>query len=125
MRGGPVRVAGICLIALVWLALALVVAEVAMRRWPRPPDPFAYIDADPIRHHRLRTSHTARRGGVEFRINALGLKDREYPAEKPAGTFRVLVLGDSYTEGFGLTIPQTMPKQLEAMLARDRCAQPV
>ena len=83
------------------------------------------MDADPILHHRLRPSYTANRRGVEFRINALGLKDREYPAEKPAGVFRVLVLGDSYTEGFGLPIPQTMPKQLEAMLARDRCARPV
>ena len=125
MRARSARIVGVCLIALVWLALALVIAEVVMRRWPRPPDPFAYVDADPILHHRLRPSYTANRRGVEFRINALGLKDREYPPEKPAGVFRVLVLGDSYTEGFGLPIPQTMPKQLEAMLARDRCLQPV
>ena len=85
MRARSARIVGVCLIALVWLALALVIAEVVMRRWPRPPDPFAYVDADPILHHRLRPSYTANRRGVEFRINALGLKDREYPADAECG----------------------------------------
>ena len=76
-------------------------------------------------HHRLRPSYTATRRGVEFRINALGLKDREYPPGKPPGVFRVLMLGDSFTEGFGLPVAQTMPKQLEALLDGGRCSRPV
>lgn len=119
------RIAGFVLIGLVWLIGGLAVAEILMRRWPRPADPFSYIDADPVLHHRLRPGFTANRRGVEFRINALGLKDREYPPTKPAGVFRVLMLGDSFTEGFGLVTPDTMPKQAERMLAGGRCDRPV
>ncbi|HMP75805.1 MAG TPA: GDSL-type esterase/lipase family protein [Kiritimatiellia bacterium] len=32
-----------------------------------------------------------------IRINSLGFRDREFPAEKPAGTRRVIVMGDSCT----------------------------
>jgi hypothetical protein len=118
-------VIGFGLIGLVWLVAGLVVAELVARRWPRPPDPFAYIDADPVLHHRLRPSYTANRRGVEFRINALGLKDREYPPGKPPGVFRILMLGDSYTEGFGLPVEQAMPKQVERLLAGGRCSRPI
>src|SRR5262245_65012325 len=110
------RAVGIGLIALVWLGAGLTAAELIARRWPHSPDSFAYVEADPVLHHRLRPGYTANRRGVEFRINAMGLKDREYPPGKRAGVFRILMLGDSFTEGFGLPIAQTMPKQLEVLL---------
>jgi lysophospholipase L1-like esterase len=125
VRASATRVIGLCLIGLVWLLAALVVAELVARRWPRPPDRFAYTDADPILHHRLRPSYTANRRGVEFRINALGLKDREYPPGKPPGVFRILMLGDSYTEGFGLPVAEAMPKQVERLLDGGRCSRPI
>src|SRR2546430_6936031 len=34
-----------------------------------------------------------------FRTNARGWKDREHALAKPAGTYRIVVLGDSYTYG--------------------------
>ena len=79
----------------------------------------------PVLHHRLRPGHRANRGGVEFSINAIGLKDREYPPGKPPGTYRILMLGDSFTEGFGLPAAQTMPKQLEGLLDGGRCSRPI
>src|SRR5262249_4103819 len=104
----------------------IAVTELAMRlERPRGADLHAYVDPDPILHHRLRAGYTASRHGVEFHINALGLKDREYPAAKPPGVFRVLMLGDSYTEGFGLRVEDTMPKQAEAMLAGRSCRAPL
>ena len=125
VRKRSTRAIGLCLIGLVWLAAGLMVAELVARWWPRSPAPFAYVDADPVLHHRLRPSYTAKRRGVEFRINALGLKDREYPPGKPPGVFRVLILGDSFTEGFGLPVEQTMPKQVEALLDGGRCSRSV
>ena len=81
--------------------------------------------SDPVLHHRIRPNVTARVRGVEFRTSSLGLHDREYPARKPAGVFRILLLGDSMTEGGGLALEATMAKQAEAMLNAGGCRSPV
>lgn len=54
--------------------------------------------------------------GVPVQINSKGLRDREYAYEKPAGTYRILVIGDSFAFGWGVTFEKTFPKRLEAML---------
>ncbi len=58
--------------------------------------------------------------GWEFRvrrkINSKGLRDREYPYEKPEGVFRILVLGDSHAAGHGVDLQDAFPKVLEAQL---------
>jgi hypothetical protein len=81
--------------------------------------------SDPVLHHRIRPNVTARVRGAEFRTSSLGLHDREYPAGKPAGVFRVLLLGDSMTEGGGLALEATMAKQAETMLNAGGCRSPV
>ncbi|MCA9178542.1 MAG: SGNH/GDSL hydrolase family protein [Planctomycetales bacterium] len=40
--------------------------------------------------------------GRELKINARGLRDRDYDLEKPVGHGRLLVLGDSFTWGYGV-----------------------
>jgi hypothetical protein len=50
------------------------------------------------------------------RINSHGLRDREYGYTKSPGTFRILALGDSYTEGLQFDIEKTWPKLLELQL---------
>lgn len=42
--------------------------------------------------------------GTEFVINSMGYRDREYPVEKEAGSYRILVMGSSITLGWG--VPQ-------------------
>jgi hypothetical protein len=39
-------------------------------------------------------------GGAYVRVNSEGLRDREHSKEKPPGTLRVAVVGDSYAEAF-------------------------
>ena len=53
---------------------------------------------------------------VAIDTNALGYRDREFPLEKPKGTFRILVLGDSFTFGYGVEGDRTYPKVLEHLL---------
>ncbi len=48
--------------------------------------------------------------------NSEELRDRDFAVPKPPGTYRVLVLGDSFTWGVGLDLEETIPKQLEAAL---------
>ncbi|MCA1632751.1 MAG: GDSL-type esterase/lipase family protein [Acidobacteria bacterium] len=48
-------------------------------------------------------------------INRLGFRDREFTLTKEAGT-RVLVIGDSFTYGWGVSAEQSWPKVLEASL---------
>jgi lysophospholipase L1-like esterase len=54
--------------------------------------------------------------GSSGRINSHGLRDSEHGYAKPPGTFRILALGDSYTEGFQLDLERTWPKLLERRL---------
>jgi hypothetical protein len=52
---------------------------------------------------------------VEFRYNSLFFRERE-PGPKPAGTVRVVLLGDSFTEGQGVKDGDTTARRLEALL---------
>jgi lysophospholipase L1-like esterase len=57
-----------------------------------------------------------------FRINAHGLRGPERSFEKPAGTLRVLALGDSFIEAFMVSDAEMVSTQIEARLrARLRC----
>jgi lysophospholipase L1-like esterase len=52
--------------------------------------------------------------GHSLTINSKGLRDREYPYQKPPGTMRILVLGDSYAWGYGVADNQVFSEVLEA-----------
>ncbi len=50
---------------------------------------------------------------THFQTNSRGMRDREYPLEKH-GKLRILALGDSVTEGWGVEESETYPKVLES-----------
>jgi hypothetical protein len=54
---------------------------------------------------------------VRIEINDLGLRDRPFALDKPEGTYRILVLGDSFIEALQVPLTHTFAKQLEAQLA--------
>jgi lysophospholipase L1-like esterase len=57
--------------------------------------------------------------GVPVSINSEGLRDREFLVDKPPGVYRVMMLGDSTTFGWGVRQEDTAPKFLERKLSVD------
>lgn len=53
---------------------------------------------------------------MPFSTNSRGLRDKEYPLEKAPDTFRVAVVGGSFTMGAGVRIEETFHSRLEDRL---------
>ncbi len=56
---------------------------------------------------------------VSFKTNSRGLRDREYSVEKPPNTFRVAVIGGSFTVPAGVEIEDAFHTLLEDRLNRE------
>jgi hypothetical protein len=57
---------------------------------------------------------------VEYRINSLGMRDKEYNVTKDNHSQRILLLGDSFTVGFSVPYNQTWPTLLEEALNKNQ-----
>ena len=53
---------------------------------------------------------------VEMRINAEGLRDRSYPLDRQPDSWRLLLFGDSFVEGWGVREEDMVSRRLEARL---------
>ncbi len=74
----------------------------------------------PVANPNLSFAHAPNRSaflmGVPVSINSEGLRDREFSLEKPPGVYRVMMLGDSTTFGWGVKEEDTAAKFLERKL---------
>jgi hypothetical protein len=75
---------------------------------------------DSILNHKFIPGAHGRHKTLEFdaayAINSLGLRNDEIPRDKPAGVRRLLMLGDSFTEGNGVQASETFSSRLQAKL---------
>jgi len=55
-------------------------------------------------------------GNAYFKINSAGFRDVEHPLQKPKGTYRILLLGDSYTEARQVSLENTFGRKVEQQL---------
>jgi lysophospholipase L1-like esterase len=58
--------------------------------------------------------------GVQIKTNSMGFRSREITAVKPEGTKRILLLGDSFTLGWGVPVEETYSALLEKHLNQKR-----
>jgi lysophospholipase L1-like esterase len=72
---------------------------------------------NPLIGHEHRPNSRARLMGVDVEINSKGLREREIPYERAPSTLRILMLGDSFTEGWGVPLDQTFSKRVERLYA--------
>jgi len=67
-------------------------------------------------HEQLFDGYIVRLEPTHVKINSDGFRDREFSLEKPIGTFRIIMLGDSLVFGQGVELNNSLPKQLEFIL---------
>ncbi len=99
---------------------AFLLAESFLRFFvPDTRSPYVY---DEFTGTRLQPGHqfVFRSEGYSFNlINSHGLRDREHSIEKPTGTFRIAILGDSFSEAFQVSQDKTfwavLERELQAM----------
>jgi hypothetical protein len=60
---------------------------------------------------------------VRVVTNALGFREPRLPSPKPPGVLRVVALGDSFTQGYGVEEDDAYPRRLETLLAAGNPAQ--
>lgn len=84
--------------------------------WNGQPSSKFRADAQDIRGDLLLPSISAVNKGQVFRTNTWGMRDDEYPLDKPDGTLRIAMLGSSHTVGAGVKVEDTFPAIVERYL---------
>jgi hypothetical protein len=107
------------------LLFSLFVAEAAMRvRSPQWSDQWKMYRLDPIYVRGLQPNVKnalvhghSREFAFRFSTNAQGLRmEEDLQNPKPTGIFRILIVGDSFTFGYGVEQGQSYPRQLQRYL---------
>jgi lysophospholipase L1-like esterase len=109
-RARLLLLAGSTLLAFAFVEVALRVAGVSYGDLYTP---------DPHCGSRLRPGYRGwftKEGRAFIEINSQGLRDHEHPRRKPAGEFRVAILGDSFAEALQVPLEATFWHLLEQQL---------
>jgi lysophospholipase L1-like esterase len=117
----PAAVLGNLIALVVGMLIMLALGEIALRAvdlgHPYYSAPELYQPSDDPRVlFEPRPSFTGFSEGVPLTTNSRGLRERELPLAKPAGTRRVVFLGDSVTFGAGVNDDQPFPRLLESSI---------
>ena len=72
-----------------------------------------------LRPNAIKIRQTDGAGPVVNAINSKGIRDYEYPYEKPPGIKRVIVIGDSFVQGDVIQFNKTLPKVIERELNKN------
>lgn len=110
------------------LVLAIIFGEVALRiagiehQPPLPSDSesLAYTVKDPYRgwspRPNIQTVWAGEGEVSEVKMNSLGMRDRERTLERPANSYRIAVLGDSFMEALQVPLEKTALAVMETQL---------
>ncbi len=99
------------------ILFALLVAEVALRVVGYSNPYFYTFEEQTGWMSRPNTAGWFRKEGAAYvRINSQGLRDREHPKQKPANTYRIAIIGDSFCEALQVPLEQTFWHLLENRL---------
>ena len=114
----PIVTLGMCLLMTEVVARVLfsrTTLNLGLEMWKYAKD-VKLRSADPEIGHRHRPNAQAQLMGVDVKTNSLGLRDVERAIPKPADVYRIVVLGDSITFGWGVAFEHTFCQVLERKL---------
>ena len=77
---------------------------------------FVQPAADTDIYYELKPNISSLFAGQPFRTNSAGLPDIEYTLEKPANTYRVAVVGSSWSMATGVAMADTYQAKIEKRL---------
>ncbi len=109
------------------ILFGLVVLEIAVRLLPLPSPPGGFF-MDFSRHYICapttgwvgRPNYQGANSGPEYdqpvRLNSKGMNDTEHALQKKDNVFRILLVGDSFTQAMQVDESQTAHQQLESLL---------
>lgn len=79
-----------------------------------------YRQLDNILHHSLKPHSQGvlirPEYSIKYKINGFGFRDNEFEVNKSTSVFRIVVVGDSFVEGYGVELEDTFIKVLEKKL---------
>jgi lysophospholipase L1-like esterase len=96
-------------------ALYVAVDLLTTRHGPPPAHFGAVIPGYP---HMVTPDSAPGRPPITYHYNARGFREPDFDLDKPAGVTRVALLGDSYVQGVGVEVPDTLSANLQPELAR-------
>ncbi len=105
------------------ILMAFAMMEIGVRALHLVPDRF--WEPDPLLGTKLIPGHSGwwtqeeHEFVVPVRINDQGRRDLDRTEEKSPGTFRILLLGDSFVEAMQVPIEETFARQIEGLFGRD------
>jgi hypothetical protein len=100
------------------LGLALALTEGAVRLFFPQPTGLSHQDPYGLAMHWPSMVRYLPQYGHDVSFNSAGMRDREHTEEKPAGVFRILLLGDSFMEAVQVPFEASLPSLLERTLAQ-------
>jgi hypothetical protein len=112
------RIGSKLLLALLSTTLFLGTAEwlARIRYDPLREDAKNVFEYDPEKWFRLKANFNGHFALKPVVTNSYGQRDGEIPVEKPSGTRRILVLGDSISFGHAVLVQESYPERLESLL---------
>ena len=117
------------LVSITFGAILLLVCDLVVRIvvLPKRSHNSLYVVHDPYLGWKLRSELSVERNNDSYSsretINSLGFRSPEVAIAKPTGTKRVLVLGDSHTEGYTVSDGETYPERLQSYLGEEKAVQ--
>ncbi len=100
------------------LSVAIVLIEVALRLLAPQPTGLSYQDRFGLQMHYPGITRMLPQYGHEVSFNSVGMRDVEHSIGKPTGTFRILLLGDSFMEALQVPFEASFPSLLKRELER-------